>query len=366
MGENDRRYCAAFSWHEGGRHRGMAGAWQTFKDALECCRWSQARPEKPIIDALECCYPGSHAPPDEDAVVSDVERFCIQYSIKLGKGSTSTLYAAVDSLSGGKTPTIAAKVVDTRRVDEKGIMHEVNILQMLNHRHIVACEGHGRSADSPKHRHVLFLELADGGDLYELVMSLGGLSEASARTYFIQIVEAVAHCHDMGVAHRDLKLENVVLTGSGEVKLVDFGLAHAYPRGSDGSVDRSVLLQDACGSMAFAAPEVGAAAGYDGFAADLWSLGVCLFAMLTGSLPFAEASESDPQFADFERACSEGKQPSDAALACVYRRGAPRLSPELRAVLDGLLVVDPLKRLSTAELCECAWLVSSPTRGGPP
>merc|ERR1719182_477620 len=108
-------------------------------------------------------------------------------------------------------------------------MNEVNVLRMLNHRNIIAIKGHCSSASSRfRHRYFIFLELASGGELNDLVAELGGLSETSARTYFAQMVEAVTACHDAAVAHRDLKLENWVLSTSGKVKLIDFGLAHVY------------------------------------------------------------------------------------------------------------------------------------------
>ena len=95
-------------------------------------------------------------------------------------------------------------------------------------------------------------------------------------------------------------------------------------------------------------PEVIALEGYDGCVADAWSLGVCLFALATGALPWGEAHPSDERFAAFAAACGAGCRPSDAALAGIdAARGVPA---GLGAALDGLLVVDPRKRTTVAQL----------------
>merc|ERR1719440_1023205 len=148
------------------------------------------------------------------------------------------------------------------------------------------------------------------------------MSEAIARGFLCQLIDGVAYCHLAGVAHRDLKLENVLLTEGGVLKLIDFGLSHVYPRLADKvSIDRTKPLKDVCGSKSYAAPEVLAAKGYDGFAADIWSLGVCLFAMLSGFFPLDEASLNDwryPKLCDAQ----EKKQSTVVAVYSWYRRSS--------------------------------------------
>jgi len=282
--------------------------------------------------------------------------FAIDFEMRIGRGSSAVTYAARDRATGEQ---VACKVTNPRRVGSDGAERERHILQMLNHRHVIAFKGHGRSSGSARH-HLLFLEMASGGDLFDVVAkSNGKLSEDVLRRLFSQMIEAVAHCHSAGVAHRDLKLENFVLDAAGDVKLIDFDLAHVYGwqlKEGASVIDRSQPLREPCGTMGFAAPEVRTRAGYDGFAADLWSLGVCLFAMAMGCLPFNEATVVDPEFTAFTRAIASGCSPTEAALA--GRRG-PRRSLALRAILDGLLSVDPLKRLTISELQESAWLVSA-------
>ncbi|KAK6327876.1 hypothetical protein J4Q44_G00035220 [Coregonus suidteri] len=136
-------------------------------------------------------------------------------------------------------------------------------------------------------RFYLILELALSGDLLEHINAVShskgspGLSEEEARRLFKQIVNAVMHCHNNHIVHRDLKCENILLDEQGFVKLTDFGFANHY-------TDRSALMNTFCGSVAYTAPEILLSRKYNGEQADLWSLGVILYAMVTGKLPYHE------------------------------------------------------------------------------
>uniref|UniRef100_A0A3P8Z337 non-specific serine/threonine protein kinase n=1 Tax=Esox lucius TaxID=8010 RepID=A0A3P8Z337_ESOLU len=139
---------------------------------------------------------------------------------------------------------------------------------------------------SPR-RFYLILELALRGDLLEHINAVShrkdspGLCEEEARRLFKQIVNAVKHCHNNQIVHRDLKCENILLDERGFVKLTDFGFACHY-------TDRSALMNTFCGSVAYTAPEILLCRKYCGEQADLWSLGVILYAMVMGKLPYHE------------------------------------------------------------------------------
>ncbi|KAK9902575.1 hypothetical protein M0R45_001510 [Rubus argutus] len=111
----------------------------------------------------------------------------------------------------------------------------------------------------------------------------GRLTETEGRKLFQQLIDGVSYCHKQGVFHRDLKLENILLDSTGNIKICDFGFS-ALPQHfrSDG------LLHTACGTPNYVAPEILANKGYDGAAADIWSCGVILFAILSGYLPFLD------------------------------------------------------------------------------
>ncbi|EOD35805.1 hypothetical protein EMIHUDRAFT_47047, partial [Emiliania huxleyi CCMP1516] len=154
--------------------------------------------------------------------------------------------------------------------------------------------------------HAIVMEAAGGGELFSRV--LAGLTEAEARPIFGHMAAGVLEMHTRGVAHRDLKLENAVFDADGALRWIDFGLAKVFDAAlseterSPSAAARQPAaggLFSACGSDSYLAPEVyalrksntsGSASslvpGYDGYAADMWSLGICLFAMVAGIFPF--------------------------------------------------------------------------------
>ena len=132
--------------------------------------------------------------------------------------------------------------------------------------------------------YLLFLELCPLGDLLNLVLD-GGVDQRLARRLFSQLLSAVAHCHGRGVAHRDIKLDNILMAGSGDLRLCDLGLAARTAFGAS-----ECFCTDYAGTKYYTAPEVYRAnVSYDAFLSDVWSCGVCLFTMQTVMFPFDEA-----------------------------------------------------------------------------
>jgi len=156
------------------------------------------------------------------------------------------------------------------------------------------------------------------------------------------------------VAHRDLKLENVLLTKDGVVKVIDFGLSHIYAKGPNGDFDRSVPLREMCGSKSYAAPEVLSGVGYDGFLADVWSLGVCLFAMLSGFFPLDEASKNDWRFGKLKEQQQKGRSTTKSVYAW-YKRSCTHLSAPVVQLLDGMLAIEPQQRLTMQDVLAHPW-----------
>ncbi|XP_071946488.1 uncharacterized protein [Antedon mediterranea] len=131
----------------------------------------------------------------------------------------------------------------------------------------------------------LVVEYAPNGDILsyinECVLQNGcGIKEDRARQLFKQIIAGVAYCHNLNVVHRDLKCENILLDENDNIKITDFGFACRFP------TNRCNMLSTFCGSYAYAAPEILSANNYDGKLADIWSLGVVLYAIVNGRLPF--------------------------------------------------------------------------------
>ena len=122
----------------------------------------------------------------------------------------------------------------------------------------------------------LILEYVQGGELFDHLCQRGKLPVPEALNYFQQIIGAMDYCHRFNIAHRDLKPENILLDKEFNVKIADFGMA-AWQNG---------MLRTSCGSPHYAAPEIVQGHTYNGSAADIWSCGVILYALLTGKLPF--------------------------------------------------------------------------------
>jgi serine/threonine-protein kinase HSL1, negative regulator of Swe1 kinase len=124
----------------------------------------------------------------------------------------------------------------------------------------------------------LVLEYVEGGELFDYVHCYGALPEEEAVRLFRQIIAGLSYCHRFNICHRDLKPENILLDSGRNVKLADFGMAALQP------ADR--WLNTSCGSPHYAAPEIIYGRKYRGDRADIWSVGIILFAMLNGFLPF--------------------------------------------------------------------------------
>jgi len=291
-------------------------------------------------------------------------RYAIDGTHKYGEGGYGATYRAVDTKTG---QPLAVKVIDTRKMKVESVQKECAFLDRLDHPNVIKIKAHsrGRRSDRRDHLYFIFMELATGGELFDQVIDRGAnaMPEEVAKGFMRQLLVGVNHCHERGIAHRDLKLENVLLTGGalpdgGVVKIIDFGLSHQYPQRADGDYDRSKPLTEVCGSKSYAAPEVlDGSRGYDGYEADMWSLGVCLFAMLSGFFPLDEASQKDWRYAKLVQAQQKGLS-TTAEVYRWYRRRCDHLSKEVVDLLDGLLAVDPKRRLAMKEVLAHKWIAA--------
>ncbi|XP_043081218.1 NUAK family SNF1-like kinase 1 [Puntigrus tetrazona] len=193
----------------------------------------------------------------------------------LGRGTYGKVKRAVERQCG---KTVAIKSIRKERLrddlDKAHIQREIEISASLVHPHIIRLYEVFESRD----RIVMVMEYASGGELYEYIQDRQRLSEEEARHFFRQITSAVQYCHQNGVVHRDLKLENILLDTDLNVKLADFGLSNRYTRGR--------CLDTFCGSPLYASPEIINGLPYRGPEVDCWSLGVLLYALVYGSMPF--------------------------------------------------------------------------------
>ncbi|GAB0492354.1 hypothetical protein MMPV_003616 [Pyropia vietnamensis] len=237
---------------------------------------------------------------------------------------------------------VAIKIMNKSILKERDfsrqVKHEIYILKRLSHRHIV----HLREVLVSSTKLYLVMDYVNGGELFDLLEQRGALHEDEARRYFHQLVDAIGYCHSVGVSHRDLKLqpENLMLCKvTQELRITDFGFSAMRDK-----ID--VLLHTQCGTPHYIAPEVidVPKGGYNGAKADVWSIGVILYTLIVGNLPF-DGENSDELF--------------DAIMNCRVTYPST-VSPSARAVLERLLVLDPGARATLEEVKSMPWYLANP------
>ncbi|XP_066210219.1 testis-specific serine/threonine-protein kinase 1-like [Saccopteryx leptura] len=205
--------------------------------------------------------------------------------INLGEGS----YAKVKSAYSERLKfNVAVKIIDRKKAPkdflEKFLPREIEILIMLNHRSIIKTYEIFETSEGKVY---IVMELGVQGDLLEFIKTRGALHEEDARKKFHQLSSAIKYCHDLDIVHRDLKCENLLLDKDFNIKLSDFGFSKHCLRDDGG---RLILSKTFCGSAAYAAPEVLQGIPYQPKVYDIWSLGVILYIMVCGSMPYDDSN----------------------------------------------------------------------------
>ena len=223
---------------------------------------------------------------------------------------------------------VAVKVLEKNTDAETDSTSEVEILQSLEHRNIVRFF---HAIDTVNMTYVV-MEYVPGQDLKMFLEDTDSLMENEARPILQQIVSAVHFLHKRLIAHRDIKLENILLDIAGNVKLCDFGLAIQLKEGQ--------ILEEVCGTLEYMAPEVLAGEPYDGLAGDMWSLGVVLYVLVTGQYPYIETT-----YDGMYRLITNTKFPIPYYL-----------SEPCQEVIVQLMAIPPCHRMTICQLQEIEWL----------
>lgn len=246
----------------------------------------------------------------------------------LGSGSFGKVKKAKHQITGH---TVAIKILNRNKIKSLDVVgkirREIQNLKLFRHPHIIKLY---QVINTPSDIFMV-MEFVAGGELFDHIVKNGKLNETVGRKFFQQIISGVAYCHRHMIVHRDLKPENLLLDENMNVKIADFGLSNMMKDGE--------FLRTSCGSPNYAAPEVVSGELYAGPEVDIWSCGIILYALLTGTLPFDDESVQ--------------------VLFKKIRSGVyvtpDYLSRPVAQLIEHMLTVDPLKRATIKEIREHEW-----------
>ncbi|XP_028381046.2 sperm motility kinase 3A-like [Phyllostomus discolor] len=240
----------------------------------------------------------------------------------IGQGSSAKVMLARHIVTGTE---VAVKILN--KWDYALGFREFQCLRHLTHPNIMRLFEVRHTED----QYFLFVEHLSGGDLATYLQKHGACTEEEARTIFRQLVSALHHCHEKGFAHRDLKPENILLDADNNVKLADFGLSKEFWK---------CKLTSFCGTMWYVAPEILSSEPYDGQRVDIWSLGVVLYQLVTGKLPFEGGNFWEVQ----------------ARVLTGHFLLPHFLSEECQHLLQNIMTLDPAQRPTLDAIIKDPWV----------
>ncbi|KAK9710323.1 Serine/threonine-protein kinase [Basidiobolus ranarum] len=269
-----------------------------------------------------------------------------QFIKTLGAGSMGKVKLGIHDITGEKAaikiipriPSDGGKHKSHNKDENKEvrIVREAAIMSLLSHPNIVKMK---EVVIRPRH-YYLIMEYVSGGQMLDYIISHGRLKEKHARKFARQICSAIDYCHLNSIVHRDLKIENILIADDGTIKIIDFGLSNLYSTRSH--------LSTFCGSLYFAAPELLSAKAYTGPEVDIWSIGIVLYVLVCGRVPFDDQNQP--------------------ALHAKIKRGHIEyptwLSSDCKNLISRMLVTNPSQRATMTEILQHPWI--SKGYDGPP
>ncbi|KAI9008708.1 kinase-like domain-containing protein [Hyaloraphidium curvatum] len=263
---------------------------------------------------------------------------CLPFPRRHQIDSTPPPPATVKLCTDRKTGTVyAAKAIDRKKIKgkESDVISEIEIMAKLEHPNLARVY----ESFELKDEIYLILDLAEGGELLDAIISRGEFSENDAAIIIKQLIEGLVYLHKKGVVHRDLKPENILFKkpGDNHILITDFGFSRL--------VGTSHFLQTICGTPAYVAPEILNRGGH-GIEVDMWSAGCIAYSMLCGYLPFASETGSQAEMFELIKKGSFSFPIEDWG----------EISDEAKDFISKLLVVDPSARMRSAHALQHPWL----------
>ena len=276
------------------------------------------------------------------------------YGRRIGQGAFGKVNLGLNVLTGR---VVAIKSFKTTPIEKfkhkmKKIQYETELMKRFNHKNITKI----LEVFNDEEYMLIIMEYINGGNLFSFVKKRRKLSEKMAKFLFRQIILGIQHIHSKNVVHRDIKLENILIDFDNNVKICDFGIGKVLENEDE-------LLYDKCGTPMYMAPEIILANddnGYKGFPVDIWSSGITLYIMLSGSLPFNIKNKNNNKE---DMALNSIKDKNNIFLQNQIVNVKPKeienISIEAKNLLKGLLNKNPSKRLTCSQILNHPWLKHS-------
>ena len=269
-----------------------------------------------------------------------------KYGRLIGQGAFGKVNLGLNILTGRVVAikSFNKKNLNNHKDSKDKIVYETNLMKNLNHPSIVKIL---EMFEDEKHM-LIIMEYLNGGNLYSFVKKRRKLKEKTAKFLFWQIIQGIKYLHSMGVVHRDIKLENILIDLNNKIKICDFGIGKQIKPYKDKKSE--YILYDQCGTPMYIAPEILLSTkdkGYNAYPVDMWSSGIALYIMLSGTLPFSIEHKHT----------NKDENNAELQYAIIHNDPKPieNISKEAKHLLRGLLTKNPKKRFTPNDVLNHSW-----------
>ena len=276
-----------------------------------------------------------------------------KYGRLIGQGAFGKVNLGLNVLTGR---VVAIKSFNKSNLNSnsenmKKILYETNLMKKLNHPNITKI----LELFEEKEYILIIMEYINGGNLFSFLKKHRKVSEKNAKLLFKQIILGIKYMHDQNIVHRDIKLENILIDLNNNIKICDFGIGRVLS-----SPDQSLF--DQCGTPMYIAPEIllcSKEKGYKGFPVDIWSSGIVLYILLSGTLPFSFKNSSSSLNSSNESQIDEDNNNSEDLQYSIINKEPKEIeniSEEGKDLLNKLLEKNPEKRITIEEILQHPWM----------
>ena len=276
-----------------------------------------------------------------------------KYGRLIGQGAFGKVNLGLNVLTGR---VVAIKSFNKSNLNSnsenmKKIKYETNLMKKLNHPNITKI----LELFEDKEYILIIMEYINGGNLFSFLKKHRKVSEKTAKLLYRQIILGIKYMHQQGIVHRDIKLENILIDLNNNIKICDFGIGRVLSSPEQ-------PLFDQCGTPMYIAPEIllcSKEKGYKGFPVDIWSSGIVLYILLSGTLPFSFKNSSSSLSESNESNLSEDNNNNTELQYSIINKepkAIENISKEAEDLLKKILKKNPEKRITCEEILNHPWM----------